>query len=185
VVDRSQPQLALERTPGHLDPLQLLVAQREIGSACTRGTCRRRGARVSRFAFETMPASPTNTQGLNRQPLSSSFTLATAVTSAVLPGKIQCRTGKPSRVTASPITIYGTSLRPFLMCPRLRKACGGLAPGRDAAMHFVALSAGPPASTRTRPGRQARVPRLFRSANACFKRALKASSPLRIQARGS
>ena len=85
-------------------------------------------ARVSRFAFETMPASPTNTQRLNCQPLSSSFTLATAVTSTVLPGKIQCRTGKPSRVTASPITICGTSLRPFLVCPCLRRAWEVLRP---------------------------------------------------------
>ena len=48
-------------------------------------------ASVSRFAFDTMPASPTNTQRLNCQPFKSSLTLATVVTSTVLPGKIQCR----------------------------------------------------------------------------------------------
>lgn len=46
------------------------------------------------------------------------MTCSTVVTSTVLPGKIQCRTGSPSRVTARPTTICAASLRPFFECPR-------------------------------------------------------------------
>ena len=56
------------------------------------------------------------------QPRRSAFTWATVVTSTVFPGKIQQRTGKPSRVTASPMTSWGTSLRPFLAWPYRRWA---------------------------------------------------------------
>ena len=47
------------------------------------------------------------------------------VTSTVLPGKTQWRTGKPSRVTASPTTTCGASSRPFFDFPRLRSARQG------------------------------------------------------------
>ena len=52
----------------------------------------------------------------------SALTFATVVTSTVLPGNTQCRTGKPSRVTASPTITCGTSPRPFFDFPRFRTA---------------------------------------------------------------
>src|SRR5882724_8121484 len=73
-----------------------------------------------RLSCDTIPASPTHTQRLRCHPRRSSLTWATVLTSTVLPGKTQCRTGKPSRVTASPITTWGASERPFFDRPRLR-----------------------------------------------------------------
>src|SRR5215831_19462897 len=64
----------------------------------------------SRFSWDTMPASPTKTHRLSCHPFRSSLTCATVLTSTVLPGNTQCRTGKPSRVTASPITICGAEI---------------------------------------------------------------------------
>ena len=58
--------------------------------------------------------------------------------SAVLPGKVQQRTGTPSRVTAIPITTWGRSSRRSLLCPKVRTpASAGL---------VISLSAGSSAS---------------------------------------
>ena len=66
-----------------------------------------------KLAAETMPASPTNRQRVELPVAQVALTCATVVTSTVLPGNTQCRTGKPSRVTARPTTICGASPRPF------------------------------------------------------------------------
>ena len=85
-------------------------------------------AKALKFAAKTMPASPTNRQRVScrsrksRKSRKSRLTCATVLTSTVLPGKTQWHTGKPSRVTASPTTICGASLRPFLDLPCLRGA---------------------------------------------------------------
>jgi hypothetical protein len=79
-------------------------------------------ARAWESAWDTMPASPTNRQRVNCQPLRSSWSLAAVATPAVFPGNTQCRTGKPSRATASPSAICGASPRPFLLRPGLRGA---------------------------------------------------------------
>ena len=50
------------------------------------------------------------------------LTLAAMVTSTLLPGETRWPTGKPLRVTGSPTSIYGTSLRPFFVLYRLRGA---------------------------------------------------------------
>ena len=47
-----------------------------------------------KLAAETMPASPTNRQRVSCQSRRSRLTCATVVTSTVLPGNTQCRTGK-------------------------------------------------------------------------------------------
>ena len=63
-------------------------------------------------------------------PRKSAFTFSTVVTSLVLPENTQERTGRPSRVTASPTTICGASPRPFFEWPRLRSGSYFL-PKRD------------------------------------------------------
>ena len=76
--------------------------------------------RLRRFSSETIPtASPTNTQRLSCQPRKVGFDLCHRGHIDRVAGNTQWRTGKPSRVTASPTTICGTSLRPFFDHPRL------------------------------------------------------------------
>src|SRR4051812_31523789 len=94
-------------------------------------------AKALKFAAETMPASPTNRRRVSCQSRRSRLARATVVTSTVLPGNTQCRTGKPSRVTAKPTTICGASLRPFLDSPCLRGALYGFRPAATRAMHDV------------------------------------------------
>jgi len=79
-------------------------------------------ANARRFASDTIPASPTNTLRASFHPRRSAFTWATISTSTVSPRNTQERTGKPSRVIASPTTTCGTSLRLFFAFPRCRSA---------------------------------------------------------------
>ena len=74
------------------------------------------------------------------QPRRSSLTFATVVTSTVLPGNTQWRTGNPSRVTAMPTTICGASL-PILAVPALPRCGVGLLAGRLAAADVAILVA--------------------------------------------
>src|SRR3954454_14764049 len=78
-------------------------------------------ASSSRLALEYSPASPTNRTRPSRIVRRSSLIVCTVVTSGVLPGNTQERTGTPSRVTARAITTCGSLSRPSLLCPRLRK----------------------------------------------------------------
>ena len=78
------------------------------------------GDRVWRLLSEFIPASPTKTQRPSFHHFRSALTFSTVVTSVVLPVNTHDRTGRPSRVTAMPMTICGASVRPFFECPRLR-----------------------------------------------------------------
>src|SRR5690606_31698361 len=67
--------------------------------------------RVRRFSSETKPRSTTVMSGPSFHAISSRLTSSTRPTSGVWPGQTQHRTGKPERVTARPITIWGRSGR--------------------------------------------------------------------------
>src|SRR5664279_491476 len=82
----------------------------------------RRAASPARFAAEANPRSATQTSRCNFQPSRSSLTRRMIAVSDSLPGKVQQRTGTPSRVTAIAITTCGRSLQWSVECPNRRVA---------------------------------------------------------------
>jgi hypothetical protein len=75
---------------------------------------------VAAVPAEAKPRSATHTSRDRFHPARSSFTIRMMEVSAVSPGKVQHRTGTPSRVTAIAITTCGRSSRRSLECPNRR-----------------------------------------------------------------